>query len=145
MIKFVDCNIKNIPFLKCFFALLDKKLKQSKVSIEAKFFEKYSETNVPGIYLSDKETETIEKRLFEIKQETIKECLENDYIALNNLLYSKGWKVFLKYIEGMEFDINEGTLTERLAFKQAKEQAVSAVLSIPECLIKFYDKEMKGN
>jgi len=138
VIKFCDFDIRKLPYIKCTFALLNNKVKQSKMSIEAKFYENYQETNTPGIYLSDDEKEVIDKRVAQIEQEEIKNLLESDYIALNELLKSKGWEVFLKYIEGMEFDVNEGTLTEKLAFKQAKEQAINSVISIPQSLVKFY-------
>jgi len=50
-----------------------------------------------------------------------------------------------KYAEGMSFDVGEGSLIERLAIRQAKEQTANAIFSIPETIINFYDLENEEN
>lgn len=127
------------------FTLFNKKVKESRKRIEAKFYERYDETNTPGIYLSETEIKTVEKAVDVVKRIELKKLLQADRDALNELLNSEGWQVFLKYADGMTFDIpSDCTLIERLAIEKAKEQAVNAIVSIPNCIVSYYDNEMIG-
>ena len=120
-------------------------VREEKTRIEARFYENYTDENTPGIVLSEEERKTAELNLKAFSQKKFKELFEKDRNALVELVNSQGWQVMKKYAEGMSFDVGEGSLIERLAIRQAKEQTANAIFSIPETIINFYDLENEEN
>ena len=120
-------------------------VREEKTRIEARFYENYTDENTPGIVLSEEERKSAELKIKAFSRAKFKELFEKDRNALVELVNSQGWQVMKKYAEGMSFDVGEGSLIERLAIRQAKEQTANAIFSIPETIINFYDLENEEN
>lgn len=145
MIKFINIDLHKIPYMSNILSKFASEVREKKTRIEARFYENYTDENTPGIVLSEEERKSAELKIKAFSRTKFKELFEKDRNALVELVNSQGWQVMKKYAEGMSFDVGEGSLIERLAIRQAKEQTANAIFSIPETIINFYDLENEEN
>ncbi len=127
------------PYFQSIINRINKSVDEEVKKLEIRAYEKYPDTNSPGISLSEEDLLDIHERISTFNKKQIEDVLGDDYELFKNLVKSKEWELFQKYCENLIFDIEEGTLTEKLAFKQAKMQAINSVLELPNKVIEYYE------
>lgn len=133
------------PYFQSIIDRINKSVDEQVKKLEIKAYEKYPDTNSPGITLSESDLWDIHDRISTFNKKQVEDVLGNDYELFKSLIASKEWELLKKYSENLIFDIQEGTLTEKLAFKQAKTQAINSVLELPNKVIEYYEGVQNGN
>lgn len=133
------------PYFQSIINRINKSVDEEVKKLEIKAYEKYPETNCPGISLSEEDLINIHDQISTFNKKQIEDVLGDDYRLFKKLIDSDEWKLFKKYSDNLILDIEEGTLTEKLAFKQAKMQAINSVLSVPDKVIEYYEGVIYAN
>lgn len=71
--------------------------------------------------------------------------LSADVQLIKELIKNDAWRVFIDFAKTVEFAQSEdGSLIENLAIQKAKEQAIEAILQLPELIIEKYERLNNG-